>query len=374
MATDRRRSRLRDGVVLLHADLHNHTMLSDGAGDPRSAFARLRAAGLDVAALTDHASIPRASVPHLRPGDYPDADALRLARLPPASIDAAGWALSAELADAADQPGEFTAIRGFEWTEPYVGHANVWFSESERDVHTPGRVAGLHDWLADAEPAALFGYNHPGREPGRFDGFVLDPRLVERMVGLELFNRTYDFGTVDGRSPLVDCLGAGWRPGLLGVSDEHGRDYGLPGKGRTGLWARENTRAGVREALLARASFATREPGLLLDATLGGEPAGATVPGDGDLELRVDVAGLDAARPPVLQLLAADPGGASRTVVVAETEAGAGEPVGLQVRGPHPPWLVLRVVDRRGGDGPDGRRTVAYASPWWPVTGAPVPE
>ncbi|HTF60461.1 MAG TPA: hypothetical protein VK713_11195, partial [Actinomycetes bacterium] len=45
-------SRLFPGSWLAHADLHNHTWLSDGAGDPRLAFASMRAAGLDVAALT----------------------------------------------------------------------------------------------------------------------------------------------------------------------------------------------------------------------------------------------------------------------------------------------------------------------------------
>ena len=49
-----RRSRLFPGPWLVHADLHNHTLLSDGAGDPADAFPSMRAAGLDVAAITDH--------------------------------------------------------------------------------------------------------------------------------------------------------------------------------------------------------------------------------------------------------------------------------------------------------------------------------
>jgi predicted metal-dependent phosphoesterase TrpH len=49
------RSRLVPGPFLAHADLHNHTRLSDGRGDPAAAFPALRAAVLDVAAITDHA-------------------------------------------------------------------------------------------------------------------------------------------------------------------------------------------------------------------------------------------------------------------------------------------------------------------------------
>src|SRR5687768_8192894 len=50
-----RASKLVPGTWLVHADLHNHTLFSDGDGDPAAAFASMRASGLDVAALTDHA-------------------------------------------------------------------------------------------------------------------------------------------------------------------------------------------------------------------------------------------------------------------------------------------------------------------------------
>ena len=52
-----RTSRLTRGTHLVHADLHNHTLLSDGDGDPAAAFDSMREAGLDVAALTDHATL-----------------------------------------------------------------------------------------------------------------------------------------------------------------------------------------------------------------------------------------------------------------------------------------------------------------------------
>ena len=52
-----RTSRITRGTHLVHADLHNHTLMSDGDGDPALAFDSMRAAGLDVAALTDHATI-----------------------------------------------------------------------------------------------------------------------------------------------------------------------------------------------------------------------------------------------------------------------------------------------------------------------------
>ena len=105
----------------------------------------MRAAGLDVAALTDHATL---SV-HLLGEPLPET-------LPPGyssvgGLAREGWARTGALADAADVPGEFTAIRGFEWSEPMLGHVN-------------GDVG-------------IAGYNHPGREPGCFEEFRFDPRV-----------------------------------------------------------------------------------------------------------------------------------------------------------------------------------------------------
>ena len=379
---DRRSRLVDDGTRLLYGDLHNHSLFSDGAGDPEHAFEQMRAAGLDVAALTDHASIPQHQVEFLDLTHYPDEDALALGRTPPRSIDDEGWKRTAELADAHDVPGHFTALRGFEWTEPWLGHVNVWFCDDYLPVTTPGAISGLHEFLRFDQPEALFGYNHPGREPGRFGEFTqLDAvDLGERMVALEAFNRRTDHlftGYRDGlTSPLVACLDAGWRPGIIGSSDTHSRGYGLAGLGRTGIWAREHSRAGVREALLARRTYATREVGLRLDATLGGTRMGDTLaPGPATRELAVDLS-VDTAgsaydgRRVQLQLLSGD--GTRSPAVIDVIAARVGEVTRAQVLLPQHPWLLLRVGDpeRRNdvpgpGDHPASAWGVAYASPWW---------
>jgi hypothetical protein len=369
-----------DGMRLIFADLHNHSMLSDGAGDPEAAFRSMRAAGLHAAALTDHASIPHADIPHLDPADYPDDEAIALARLAPHSLDLAGWERAGQLADAADVPGEFTALRGFEWTEPWLGHANVWFSDAPLHVNTPGRVEGLHDWLVQQEPGALFGYNHPGREPGRFHDFVHATHLADRMVTLEAFNRYDDYlfekWGLGRPSPLAACLDAGWRPGLIGVSDEHGRSYGVAGKGRAGLWVHEHSREGVREALIARRTYATREVGLRLDATLDGVRMGSSVNSGGRRELVVDLR-VDRAVGPAydgadveLQLLTS--GGDDAPVVVALVRGRVGGVVRAEVDVPEHGWLLLRVADPsrpNRSPGPEGHPAnsyaLAYASPWY---------
>lgn len=374
-------------AVLAMADLHNHSLFSDGEGDPETAFGRLREAGLHVAALTDHSSIPRHLLHELRGSTYPDAEALSLARTAPRSLDDAEWQRTAQIADHHDVPGEFTALRGFEWTEPYLGHANVWFSDAYTRVTTPGSTSGLFAFLSEAEPQALFGFNHPGREPGDLEGYAgAGGDLTRRMVALEAFNRydDYLFPQRPGAtgSPIVACLDAGWRPALIGCSDEHGRDYGLAGKGRSGLWVTSVSRDGVREALLARRAFATRERDLRLDVRLDGVPGGGVLDdgtpddGAGRREVTVDLAapGHDG-RDVELQLLTGEGG---EVAVLDRRTVTCGQVHHYPVDLPGPiRWLLLRVADpaqgylgRPGrGPAPAGHPcaswALAYASPWY---------
>ena len=381
----RRRSRISGGTTLVHADLHNHTLLSDGDGDPAEAFSSMRAAGLDVAALTDHTTISDNLLGDLLTGALPP-EYRQLAGLTPD-----GWRRTGELADAADRDGRFTALRGFEWSEPLLGHVNVWFTEHYVDVLQAGLMAPFYAWLRreaglvlDGGAGGIAGFNHPGREPLRFAEFRYDPRVRRQMVSLEMFNRRDDYlfeGYADGRSsPLSACLDAGWRTGITGVTDEHGTDWGHPeGKGRTGLWVADHSRAGVKRAMLARRFFATRTSGLRLDATAAApgrrfRPMGSALRMTrGTVRFRLDLA-RDAdwvGRNLEVQVLR--PGGDVPAVAdVVPFEVG---PV-LDFRVPldvaDGDWVLLRVADPslpNATPGPDGhpgnRLGVAYSSPWW---------
>ena len=260
-------SRLFPGWWLAHADLHNHTRLSDGAGDPRLAFASMRSAGLDVAALTDHSRWASLFLDRFKAPGW-------------TGIDGRAWRQTIALAEAANADGEFVALHGFEWSHYAQGHMNVWNGRSFTDpLRTAPTMGRFWHWLEEHDEG-LIGFNHPGTGRLRFAGFGYRPALAGRLVSLELFNKLEDYllkGTDRGEeSPLNQCLNAGWRPGLLGVTDEHGADWGRPeGKGRAGLWVRELTRAGVLEALAARRFFASRVKGLRLDAALTSWPGPA---------------------------------------------------------------------------------------------------
>lgn len=380
-----RRSRLTRGTRLVHADLHNHTLLSDGDGDPALAFQSMRDAGLDVAALTDHATISDHLLGDVLAGVLPP-EYTQLGGLTPG-----GWADTRAYADAANLDGTFTAIRGFEWSEPLLGHVNVWFTEHYVDVLQAGLMQPLLDWLRrepglvlDGGAGGLAGFNHPGREPGRFQEFCYDPRVRDRVVSIEMFNRTDDFlfeGWADGKpSPLVSCLNAGWRTGITGVTDEHGTDWGFPeGKGRTGLWVDEHSRRGVKRAMRARRFFATRTSGLRVDATAtprGGRPRrmGSTLPlRKGVVRIALDLARDEEWVGRTLHAQVLRPGDDAPTVAhVEEFRVGPVVELDVPVDAADGDWLLVRIADPtepNATPGPEGHPGnalgIAYTSPWW---------
>jgi hypothetical protein len=376
-----RESRLFPGCWLVHADLHNHTWLSDGAGDPALAFGSMRAAGLDVAALSDHS---RWASAFLGLVDAPGWT----------GIDGRAWRRTAALADEANADGEFVAMRGFEWSHAQFGHMNVWgsrrFTDPLRTAPTMGR---FWRWLETDGGDGLVGFNHPGTGRLRFAGFRHRPALADRLVSLEVFNKLEDYLLKDTergkQSPINQCLNAGWRVGLLGVTDEHGADWGQPeGKGRAGLYVRELTRSGVLEALAARRFFASRVKGLRVDAALTSLGAGERPA----RRARMGTAGVHAGGPARVEV-DLDRGQAwwGRRLSVQVLRPGRLLPtlaMALEVRlpGPQEPvlafevdldpaegdWVVLRISDpsepadpRATGDYARLGRAIAYTSPFW---------
>ena len=414
--TTNRISRLFPGVRLAHADLHNHTVLSDGAGNPAEAFADMRLAGLDIAALTDHATVAKR---------FPDqASELSCDIYDGCSvtgIDERRWGVSGGLAESANADHSFTALRGFEWSSPTLGHMNVWFSQDWTDpASTGGSTTGsglaqflhegderlapvttpldtalralpsnglgmklFYDWLTADGSDGIAGFNHPGREQGRFGYFQYDARLRDRIVSMEVFNRGEDYlyeGIDTGQpSPITDCLDKGWRVGLLGVTDEHGKNWGFAGKGRGGLWVRELTRAGVREALVSRRFFSTRLAGLRVDAAIDGVQMGGTVPHrTGTVEVALDIDGGASWIGKNLTVQLLQTGRPLPRVVwqqhvrvPAETEPVITFDAPLDVADGE--WVVLRITDpavaendsRATGPYAGAGKAVAYCAPFW---------
>ncbi len=328
-----RRSKLRSSssLMLAQTDLHNHSLISgDAFGDPNAALAMIRSRGIDVACMTEHAISGKGHGELTCPG-WEEGGCHKVE-----GISDSDWAAMAGFADAANVPGNFVAFRGFEYSTPTVGHLNVWFSTEFTDplrgraFITPRAISELdqlipqtqpvadlfesspdlasiqpfYDWLASSPDTALTAggndgvacFNHPN-DFGDFEKWVYHPGAAQRVTMIEAFNTNgykepdffwYSEGGLP--NPFNACLNAGWRVGFTGVSDEHSTVYRKPGAARGGLWVSALTRDAVREALLARRSFASLEPGLRVDATANGVPMGSTLRhSSGPIEIVLDI-------------------------------------------------------------------------------------
>jgi hypothetical protein len=414
---------------LVHTDLHNHSIMGgDADGEPHDALRQLRKAGLDVACMTEHAVAGKGWAQDVC-GHWQNGGCRFIT-----GIDGPDWEKMAKFADDAYDPGRFVAFRGFEYSTPTVGHINVWFGSDFTDplhegaLATPAELAQIwrvfpalepfteafeiapdtasiipfYEWLCSAPGSAPFGgggdaiasFNHPGYF-GNFEHFIYHGHAAKRIFLIEAFNAiTFTQDQSDGHDatdyfwygrdkklpqPFNACFNAGWQVGFTGVSDEHSGTFGQTGKGRGGLYVHHLTRQGVRNAIMTKRSFGTREAGLRLDATANHVPMGSHVHHPHrhkPLKIRLDIA-----RGPKWE---------GRKLYVQVIGPGKHDPTLLDVFPIHVPrpdqpvisfdvkprgdWLFLRITDPKRKCDPLGVKpfedstyggAVAYASPWF---------
>jgi len=412
-----RSSRLGGSLTLVHSDLHNHSLISgDALGAAHDALGHIRARGIDVACMTEHA------VSGLGHGqlDCPDwkMGGCRFIE----GINANDWKSMAEIADAAYKPGSFVSFRGFEYSTPTVGHINVWFGQDFTDpahefaLATPRAVSEMwrvfpqskpiadqfknapdtaligpfYDWLASKPGSIPFGggadaiaaFNHPGYF-GNFQDYVFHANAARQMKLMEAFNPInsdpdyFWYGADEGLpNPFNACLNKGWRVGFHGVSDEHSGVYGQYGKGRGGLWVSSLTRAGVRRAIESKRTFATIEPGLRLDATANGVPMGSAMRATSrpvKVLLDIDRGSSWTGKHLIVEVIGpgAEKAGPTLLDVISIRVPSSHQPVTSFYVRPRGPWMFLRIIDPQRKNHPLAKApfnnggAFAYASPWF---------
>jgi hypothetical protein len=274
-----------EGDRLLWGDLHGHSAISDGTGTPDDYYRYARdVAGLDVSALTDH-----------------DHWGMR-----PLSTTPAFWDQILAGGDAFHEPGRFVTLAGYEWTNWIHGHRHVLyfddpapevFSSVDPRFDTPSEL-----WEALAERPALTFAHHSAGGPVATDwSFPPDPVLepVTEVVSVHGSSEAPDSpGVIYSPLPgnfVRDALDRGYRLGMIGSGDSHDGHPGLVGRllgqgGLAGIFAEENTREAVLEALRARRVYATNGPRILLRTQLDGLPMGTVMsPPGGPVELQIEV-------------------------------------------------------------------------------------
>ena len=244
--------------------------------------------------------------------------------------DSFWWKWPATLRQAEQEStADFTAMRGFEWTNDFYNHMNVYFSTNFRNVKIDGSYASLDrmwSWLQT--PVARGGgadglvtFNHPGSNPklSPFDeGFphaallrehtALDnwnevayvPEVADRVVGME----------VNGGEDIewfVRALTNGWHLGPVAAEDHHERSWADERDHKTMIltrgtspqdyyWALANRRTVAIHADLVDGAPATPAvvPQIDLTAGPGRHVLGSIVPLRPRHTLTVTVSGLPA--------------------------------------------------------------------------------
>jgi len=245
--------------------LHAHSALSDGEGDPLDAYAFARDQGqLDFFALTDHGEMLAL---------WPWQDK---------------WAQLVDAAEANYEPGTFVSLWGFEWSNPLLGHMNVFNSAEFTGALETFRLLEMYDWIVD-RPETFAQFNHPGD----YDLLGIEflhllgyPPVREQVVGIETWNGDYSFddyfyggGYNTGPSYLDEANRRGWRLGALGSQDNHQQDWGVKNDFRTAVLARNLTREEIIEAYRNRRFYATEDKDLMLDLRSQGYPMGSRLTG-----------------------------------------------------------------------------------------------
>jgi hypothetical protein len=127
-------------------------------------------------------------------------------------------------------------------------------------------LAGFYEWLqAPAQAGALVMFAHPGfheyRKALEFDHFKLAPRVVPKLIGLEVIHwdgYTRGMKGYGGRFPYLDeALRQGWRVGAAASEDVHYQNWGTRDSTRLALLMTELSREQILDALRRRHFYAT---------------------------------------------------------------------------------------------------------------------
>ena len=351
------------GRRILWADLQNHSGLSDGSATPDDLLLYAReVAGLDAAAVTDH-----------------DHWGMRFMDGEP-SI----WRRTLDAADARNEPGRFVALAGYEWTNWVEGHRHVVFFEPTVEAAAGLLLSAIDErydephelWAGLEDVRALTFAHHSAGAPIATDWSSPPPagfEPVTEIVSVHGSSEAADSPGMVVRNALAgnfvrDALDRGYRLGFVGSSDGHDGHPGLghlasPSGGLAAILSDEVTREGIREALLARRTYATNGPRIVVRASYAGWPIGADIPAAAAAAGTVGpIAGVPQT---TLVVRAVAPGEIARIDVVSrQGGAGAGALTGEALCGeserecsltvPLPGfqtggYLYLRVVQQDGG-------------------------
>lgn len=232
----------------------------------------------------------------------------------------------------------FTAMRGFEWTNDYFNHMNVYLSTNVVNAKIDGSYLSMQffwNWLR--EPVAQGGgadalvtFNHPGGNPSLtpFDGDTPINELLALLGNSNWDDLAYVADVdrnvigieVNGGDDIewyIKALERGWHLGPVAAEDEHQREWSTSDDGKTLVLTRGRSPQDYYHALLNRRTAAVRRelidgapgtraifPSLLYwangDSIQNGAPMGSILREPGEHALEIDLGGLPPGSPVAL--------------------------------------------------------------------------
>ncbi len=221
------------GYLTLKADLHMHTVFSDGDVWPNIRIQEAQRDGLDMISLTEHLEYQphKADIPH------PDRNRAH------------------ELGLNSAKNSELIVVRGSEITRKMPpGHSNAIFIEDANKLLIDDSVSVFKE--AHDQGAFVF-WNHPNWTPQKSDGRAELTKMHKDLIakgylhGIEVVNElTYSEEALQ--------IALDYNLAIIGTSDVHGLIdwlYNVPKGGHrpvTLIFAKERTAESMKEALFAR--------------------------------------------------------------------------------------------------------------------------
>ena len=272
-------------------DLHTHTNLSDGNGDPEDNFEIARS-HLDFWTMADHGYDEIVFSLDYRK------------RRQGRRILNDHWELIQQLCRDYEKPGRFIPFLGYEWTNFQYGHHNVYYLQYNQPIRMPPTLPELYASLRNVDAMAI--PHHPGYPVGICgkDWNYHDDRLSPFV---EIYSVHGSSEEPEGIRPLLtsgswmgpgssggsvqEGLARGYRLGISASSDSHGGHPGAYDLGMIGVHATDLSRESLWEAFQNRRVFGITGDRISLDFSLNGHPMGSVLQGEPKRILKISAVG-----------------------------------------------------------------------------------
>jgi len=226
-------------------NFHSHTGFSEGVGTPAENFSWARdIVGLDFYAVTDHAE----------------------------QVSSGEWTDTATQADGCNATGVFAALRGFEWSNPLIGHSCTFDTTGYTSSLSSILLGSYYSWVDSNDGLSQF--NHPGREVSNFNNLALEVSVVDNFFAIEVGNKGDGIAGGEYYPFYVQALDLGWIVAPTANQDNHDMSVNCHRSVYVGL---ELSREALLEAMVARRIYASDDPNMEITFKHGDSWMGSSV-------------------------------------------------------------------------------------------------